>query len=108
MLINKFWAVCEAKAYSSFNSSTKPVAFLSDELCKSLIFFKPNLCDLIIKNEESKINEKYEFYVLPQKEKENKNNIFYNPHTISIPSNIYHQLLGYKENPSLLVRTDLF
>jgi hypothetical protein len=103
MLINKCWAVCQAKAYTQFNNNTtKPVAYLSDELCKNLFFFKPNLCDLIIKE------KKYEFYVLPTTQKFNTNDIFYNNHIINIPVNIYHQLIGFKENLFLSVRTDLF
>lgn len=108
MLISKYWAVCEAKAYTSFNPSIKPVAYLSDELFEALIFLKPNLCDLIIKNEESKLNEMYEFYVLPKIEESDKKDIFYNIHTVSIPVNIYHKLIGFKENQFLNVRTDLF
>jgi hypothetical protein len=108
MLINKCWAVCEAKAYTPFIPSIEPVAYLSIELYKSLFFFKPNLCDLVIKNEETKSYAKYGFYVLPLIEENNKNDVLYDNHSISIPKEIYHELLGFKEYQSLLVRTDIF
>ncbi|MFA5303083.1 MAG: hypothetical protein WC393_00925 [Candidatus Nanoarchaeia archaeon] len=102
MLISKCWAVCKANAYASFNTASKPLVYLSDELCDSLVFFKPNLCDIIIKN------QKYEFYVLPRNEEPDKKDIFYNEHVVSIPSTIYHRLIGFKDNQFLSIRTDLF
>jgi hypothetical protein len=108
MLINKCWAVCEAKAYTPFIPLIKPVAYLSIELYKSLFFFKPNLCDLVIMNKEFKVSEKNEFYVLPSIEENNKDDVLYNNHLISIPTNIYHELLGFKECQPVIIRTDIF
>ena len=106
MLISKYWAVCRAESYSPFIPSLKPVAYLSDDLFSSMLFLKPNLCDLVIRNEESKKYEKYEFYVLPSCN-ETEKDIFYDDHTVSIPLEIYHKLLGF-DNPKLLsVRTDV-
>ena len=107
MLMNIKSALCEVKAYFYCIPSTVPVAFLSDELYNSFNFTKPNFCELVVKNNELKVKERYEFYVLPSAEEKGRNYSWYNDHTISIPSEIYHQILGFEENKILEVRTDI-
>ena len=107
MLISKFWAICEVNSYNSFSSSNMPIIYFPKELCDALVFLKPNLCNLVIKNKESNKYEKYEFYVL-QSENLDEKLKNYEIYTVSIPVNIYHELIGFKENQFLSVRTDLF
>jgi hypothetical protein len=111
MLISKHWAVCKIETYNEFNPYSYPILFISKELFNSLYFFKPNKCDLIINN------EKYEFETLPINDFSNNKkkmilpsslDLFYETHSASIPLNIYHQLLGFRENQLLSIRTDVF
>jgi hypothetical protein len=108
MLIGECWALCEAKAYIPFIDSFKPIAYMSNDLFASLFFTKSNLCELLINSPESNKIKKYEFYVFPSNEKRKNGNVFNSNHTISLPIDYYHKLLGFKEEEHLIVRTDLF
>lgn len=104
MLINNYWAVCVGKNYFEFNKTLKPVVYIPNNLFINLKFLKENICKIIINNTN------YECYIQPlsYERKDNTLDVFLQNHTISIPNNIYRQLFGFKENPILTLRTDVF